>query len=58
MPKPFMCGNQAFDAFAPIGIRRDCAAGQHRFQNAQELFGDLIIALVAGVVKREENFVR
>ena len=57
VPKPFMGGDQAIDAFSPVGIWRNGAARQHRFENMQELFSDLVISLVASVVKRQENFI-
>ena len=57
VPKPFMGRDQTLDAFTPVGIWRNGAARQHCFENMQELFSDLVISLVTGVVKRQENFI-
>ena len=51
MPKPLMCSDKALYAFPPVGIWRYGAAGQHGFQDAQQLFGDLVIPLVAGMME-------
>ncbi len=57
MPQPLMRGDEAFDALAAVGVRGHRAAGQHIFKNMKQLLGDFKIALVAGMVKRDENFV-
>jgi short-subunit dehydrogenase len=58
MPKPLMSGDQAFNAFAAVGIRRDGPAGQHCFKNVEKLLADFIVALVARMMKGDEYFIR
>ena len=57
MPEPLMRGNQTLDALAAVRIGRNCSAREHVFKNTKELFGDLIIGLVAGVMKRDQDLV-
>ncbi len=57
MPKALMRRNQALNAFAAVGIRRHGSAGEHGFQNMEQLLGNLIIALVAGMVEGEQDFI-
>ena len=57
MPQPLMRGHQAFDGFPSVGVRRRCPAHEHGFQYAQQLFSDFIVALVASVMKGEENLI-
>ncbi len=52
-----MGGDQAFDALAAIGVRGDGAAGEHVFEDVQQLFGDFVVALVAGVMESDQDFV-
>ncbi len=58
VPEALMRGDQAFDAFAAVGVGGDGAAGEHAFQDVEELLADFVVALVAGVVEGDENFVR
>ncbi len=53
-----MGGDQAFNALAAVGIGGDGAAGEHVFEDMEKLFGDLKIALIAGMVKRDKDFIR
>ncbi len=57
MPKPLMGGNQALNALAAVGIGGDGAAGEHVFEYVQKLLGNLKIALVAGMVKGNEDLI-
>jgi hypothetical protein len=58
VPKPFMRGDKAFHVAAARSIRRERPPGQHHLKDMEELFGHFKICLVAGVVKRDQNFVR
>lgn len=50
--------HQALDALAAVGIWCDRPAGEHILKNMHKLFGDLKIALITGMVKRDKNFIR
>jgi hypothetical protein len=43
--------HQALNAFAAVGVGRNRPAGQHILQNMEQLLGNLIISLVAGVME-------
>ncbi len=57
MPKPFVRGDKAFHVPAARAVRGQRAAGQHHLQNVQQLFRNLKIALIAGMMERDQNFV-
>lgn len=52
-----MCRHQALDALAAVGVRRDGAPGQHVFEDKQQLLGNLIVSLIAGVMEGDEDFI-
>jgi uncharacterized membrane protein len=52
-----MCGNQAFHVTPAIAARQHWPAGKHHFEDVQQLFRDLEIALITGVVERDQDFV-
>ena len=51
MPEPLMRGDQALDALATVQILRNRASRKHILKNTKELFGNLIIGLIAGMMK-------
>lgn len=57
MPETLMGGDEALDAFAPIDIRVDILPRQHPFQNHQQLLGNFVIILIAGVMECDQDFV-
>jgi hypothetical protein len=57
VPKPFMGCHQALHVTAAGPIRREGSAGEHHFENVQKLLGNLEIALVARVVKGDQDLV-
>jgi len=58
MPEPLVRGDEAFDALAPVSIGVGRAARDHAFEDNQKLFRDFVIILIAGVMKRDQDFVR
>ncbi len=58
VPEALMSGDQAFDALAAVGIWRDGSARQHVFEDMQQLLGDFVVALVAGMVEGDQDFIR
>ena len=57
VPKPLMRGDKTFHVAPPCAIGRQGPSGQHHFQHEKKLFRDLKVRLIAGVMKRDQNFV-
>jgi len=58
VPQPLVGSHQTLHIAAARAIRRQWPAGQHHFQNVQELLRHLKIALVAGMVEGDQNLIR
>jgi len=52
-----MCGDQALHVTPARAVRRQRTAGQHHLQDLQELLSHLEVALIAGVMERNQNLV-
>lgn len=57
VPQPLMRGDKAFHIAPTSAVRRQGTARQHHFKNVEQLLRHLKIALVAGVMERDENLV-
>jgi len=57
MPKPLVGRDEAFHVAAAGSVRRQWPACQHHLQHMQKLFRHFQIALVAGMMKGNQNFV-
>jgi len=57
VPQPLMRRHQTLDAAPSVAVRGIRAAGEHAFQNVQQLLGHVEIGLVAGVVEGDQDFV-
>src|SRR5215467_6980657 len=57
MPQPLMGGRHGFH-IAPTVVLHDWAPRQHHLQYMQELFGNLKVALVAGLMEGHQDLVR
>ena len=57
VPEAFMGRDQAFHIPPARAVWRERAPRQHHFKDMQELFGDLKIRLVTGMVKGDEDLV-
>ena len=58
MPQSLVGGDQAFHAPPAIAIRRDGTTHEHRLQYVQKLARNVVICLIAGVMKRDQDLVR
>ena len=58
MPEPLMSCDKAFHVAPPVPVGGQGAACQHHFKHMQKLFPHFQVALVAGVMKGNQNFVR
>ncbi len=52
-----MRGDETLDALASIGIGVSRATGDHAFEDDQELFRDIIVVLIAGVMECDQDFI-
>ena len=50
--------DQAFHVAPPGSVRRQWAARQHHLEHMEQLLGHLVIGLVAGMVKSDDDLVR
>src|SRR5579875_2185153 len=57
VPKPLVGGYQAFHVPPPAAVRRQRTAGEHHLKHMQQLLGDLKIALIAGLMESDHDFV-
>ncbi len=57
MPKPFVCGNQAFQRAAPVLFRRHTAPCQHGFERFKQLLGNHKVLCIAGMMERDKYLV-
>ena len=53
-----MRGDEAFHIPTPRPIRGQRSACQHHLQDLKQLFGDLEVTLVAGVMERDQDLIR
>jgi hypothetical protein len=53
-----MCGHEALHVAPPCAVGRERTAGQHHLEDMEKLIRDLIISLVASVMKRNQDLVR
>lgn len=58
VPKAFVGSDKAFHAAASIGFKGCWPPGEHQLQNTQQLFGNLQVHGVTGVVERHQDLVR
>jgi hypothetical protein len=57
MPKPFMSGDQAFFGAAISAVWQTGRSVRHELQNIEQLFGDVDLPLIAGVMEGDQDFV-
>jgi hypothetical protein len=58
MPQPFVSRDKAFHIPPARSIGSQRPTGQHHLQNMKKLFRDLEIRLIAGVMERDQDFIR
>ncbi len=58
MPKAFVGGDEGFHASAAVSVGDNGSAGQQVFDYLQQLLGDIVIGLIAGVMEGDQDLVR
>jgi hypothetical protein len=57
MPEPFVCSHKAFHIPPPGAVRRKRPTCQHHLQDMEKLFCDLEVALIARVMKSDQDLI-
>jgi hypothetical protein len=58
MPEPLVCRNKALHVASPGSVWRQRSARQHHLQHVEKLFRHFQIALIAGMMEGNQDFVR